>query len=80
MASRPPPSPFCPPADLSPLSAVLSNNALEGPVQSLLAAWARAGGRGSLHLPLFKEVSQSVSRKPEQMCQSLGANRETEGR
>lgn len=36
--SRPPPSPRCPPADLSPLSAALSINAPEGPALPLQAA------------------------------------------
>lgn len=71
LAGRLPPPRLCPPADLSPLSAMLSINSPEGPVQSRQAAWARAGGGGSLCLPSFKEeVSRPCLESQEQWCQS----------
>lgn len=72
MASKPPPSPLCPSADLSLLSAVLSINAPEGPVQSLPAAWARAGVGGSLCLPSFKKEFSRESLESQEQRRKQG--------
>lgn len=75
MASKPPPSPLCPSADLSLLSAVLSINAPEGLVQSLPLPGPGLGVEAHSAFPLLrKSFLESL-----QTARSRVANGETEG-